>query len=141
MTIKQLIRMAGDQPLLKHESKSYRQWIEKQLYLRWTGASPCWQVKGYPAEAQVIRSDWVAKCPDCPEQIIVQAGEPFYCLHCQNARNDGYARPVRWPADREAGEAVLLRRFDPNNRNWNPAMESVEDLKLENEAHSGGLLP
>ena len=141
MTVKQRIRMATDQPLLQHEGESYRQWIERQLRLRWRGAAPCWETRGYPADAQVIRSDWVAKCPDCPEHIIVQAGEPFYCLHCQNARNDGYARPVRWPADREAGERALLKRFDPNNRNWNPQLESIEDLRAENAAHEEGLLP
>lgn len=141
MTIIHRIRMAEDQPILQHEGKNYRQWINKQVALRWRGASACWQIKGYPAIAQVIRSDWVARCPDCPEQIVIQLGQPFVCPHCQNARNDGYARPVRWPPDRTAGERVLLRRFDPNTRNWNPELESVADLQAENAAHKEGLLP
>lgn len=135
MTIIQRIRMAEDQPVLQHERKTYRQWIEKQLALRWRGAWPCWEVKGYPARAEVIRSDWVAACPDCAESIVVQAGDPFYCLNCQNVKNDGYARPIRWPHDRDDGERLLLRRFDPNTRNWNPVQETLDDLRRENEEH------
>jgi hypothetical protein len=85
---------------------------------------------------------WVVDCPDVScSGAIVQSGdvELFMCVDCGNAENGGNWYTVRFPADRERIETLLLRRktlhpLRAENRNW-VASETMEDLERENRDH------
>lgn len=111
----------------------YRDWVALQLALRWPGATPDWSPAGDPVPAHIVRSYWVVKCPDCPDQLVYEPGQPFYCLTCQNVGNAGKARPVQMPANRAHIEALLKGRPNPHTRNW--LGEDAATLRLENIAH------
>lgn len=107
----------------------YKKFVERCVFERWQGRVN-WQVQGQPAIAVVNHSDWVAECPDCPEWLIVEPGEPFFCPNCQNVKNGGLARPVQFPAQKATIEAILKKRAIPQTRNW--TTETVDELRREN---------
>lgn len=129
MTIVKLIRTATQQFSVRARG-GYRPYVAFQLDGRWPGATPDWDIRGEPIMAQVVMSDWIAVCPDCQDAIVAEPGEPLYCLNCQNVKNDGKARPVQFPDQREVIEKILLARFDPKTRNW--SHETIEELQAEN---------
>lgn len=132
MTIVKLIRTANQQFGVRARG-GYRAYVAYQLDGRWPGATPDWDIRGDPIQAQVVMSDWIVICPDCQDAIVAEPGEPFYCLNCQNEKNGGKARPVQFPDEREAIEQILLARFDPKTRNW--STETLDTLRAENSEH------
>lgn len=129
MTIVKLIRTAQQQISVRKRG-GYRNFVAYQLEARWPGAKPDWDIRGDPIQAQVVASDWIVVCPDCRDALVAEPGEPFYCLNCQNAKNNGKARPVMFPDERAQIEKILLARFDPKTRNW--STETLEALQAEN---------
>jgi hypothetical protein len=117
----------------------YRNYVRRQVTARWPGASvPIWWDRATgDVTAQIIRTYWAVQCPACPEAMIVQPGEPFFCPNCLNAANQGLPLRVVFPPERAALEAVLLKRPVPQTRNWRPG-ETVEALRAENAAHGIG---
>jgi hypothetical protein len=105
-------------------------WPDAQLNIKW-------MARGIPVYAEIWRSMWVAQCPDCPEAIIVEPGEPFWCPNCCNAANGGYARPLIFPDNRTAIEELLLARPNPETRNW-LEHETLDMLRAENLEHGIG---
>ncbi len=100
------------------------------------------------AVAYVNLGRWVADCPAAPcrhpmtgERGVgaeyVSPGLPFMCQWCWNADIGDRFREVDFPPDRGTLEAELLRRVEPDNRNWLPG-ETVADLQIENIAHGVG---
>lgn len=86
---------------------------------------------------------WVARCelvyddPDdpCRNAEIVDPDQPrFFCTWCGNRAAAGLYRWVRFPLDREDGEAVLLARPQPRTRNWERG-QTVDELVAENDAN------
>lgn len=82
------------------------------------------------AVAFVNDNRWIALCPDteCNAGIAVWWGNSeAVCFDC------GSVWPVRFPSMQVIGQAtsVLLAR-PPVNRNWDPATETVDDLKTQN---------
>lgn len=136
MTIVKLIRTASQQMGVRQRG-GYRAYVALQLEARWPGATPDWDIRGEPIQAQIVMSDWIAVCPDCGDAIVAEPGEPFYCLNCQNAKNDGKARPVQFPDERAALEKILLARFDPKTRNW--STETLDELRAENISNGEGI--
>lgn len=76
---------------------------------------------------------WIAECPTCHgAQIACRTDHRFMCNECANVAIGGMWRPVVWPQNARAIEAILDQR--PRvNRNWLPG-ESLEDLRAENAA-------
>lgn len=75
---------------------------------------------------------WIVQCPWCASAEM--AGEWFFCSQgCFNgAIGRKYVRVV-WPKQKEAIEAVLLKRPDPQTRNW--TSETIDELARENKGH------
>ncbi len=136
MTIVKLIRTANQQFTVRQRG-GYRAYVAYQLEARWQSATPDWDIRGDPIQAQVVMSDWIVVCPDCRDALVAEPGEPFYCLNCQNVKNDGKARPVQFPDQREQLEQILLARFDPKTRNW--SNERLETLQAENLSNGEAL--
>ncbi len=132
MTIVKLIKTANQQFGVMRRG-GYRAFVAYQLNGRWPGATPDWDIRGDPVQAQVVASDWIVTCPDCRDAIVAEPGEPLYCLNCQNVKNGGKARPVQFPDQREQIEKILLARFNPLSRNW--STETIEELQAENLSH------
>lgn len=97
------------------------------------------------AVAYVNFGRWVADCPAVPcahpltaERAVgaeyVAPGLPFMCQWCWNQDIEGRFRHVDFPADRETLEVELLKRIEPDTRNWLPG-ETLADLQIENIAH------
>ena len=128
------IRIASQQQAIKQHG-GYRRFVENCLRLRWSNYLKIdWAHPQGMVQAQVMRSNWVAKCPHCPSQMFVQPGEPFFCPDCAMQGNDYKPMTVVWPKKRQAIERVLLQRKDPLNRNWLIG-ETVDDLINENLEH------
>lgn len=132
MTTKRMIRTAMNMPGCR-QAGDYKTYINISIDQRWQGARATWETKGELITPIIIDSTWVIKCPDCPEQIIYEPGEPFYCPECQNVKNGGFARPVQMPSDRAEIERLLCNRDMPNTRHW--IGESIMELKAENKSH------
>lgn len=95
--------------------------------------------KGKQAVAEILDGRWIAKCPDCNGQEVVDPDEPvFVCLNprCLNRLNDGFPRKIMFPgAERMLQiEEILLARPNPINRNW-LRDEDLDQLKQENIEH------
>jgi hypothetical protein len=95
--------------------------------------------QGTQAVAFVLDGRWVAKCPDCNGQEVVDPDEAiFVCLNprCLNQLNDGFPRRVRFPGVERMLqiEETLLARPNPINRNW-LIDEDIVQLKSENTEH------
>ena len=97
------------------------------------------------AIAYVNLGRWVADCParPCAHPLTgehaagaeyVAPNIVFMCQWCWNQDIEGRYRPVDFPADKTALEAELLRRVEPDTRNWLPG-ETLADLQIENIAH------
>jgi len=126
-----MILRASDQQIVK-KLGGYRGFVEKLVRDRWR-APVNWTISGV-LPAEIIRSSWVVRCPFCAGAQVIDFGEAFFCVDCCMQANGFKAMGVLFPEDVDAIEAVLLKRPDPNTRNW-CARESLEDLKRENIAH------
>lgn len=92
-------------------------------------------VPGLEVSAEVNAGRWLVRCPFCASaQLAPRGGGIYWCVDCYMAGADGRWAGIRWPADADAIEAVLLRRPDPGSRNWTEA-ETVADLEAENREH------
>lgn len=90
---------------------------------------------GEPVPARIDANRWIVDCPDCGSAEFAFVDDPrFLCTNCLNAAVGGACRPVRFPRNREAIEATLLRRPVPRTREWRPG-ESVADLARQNRDH------
>ncbi len=102
-----------------------------------------------PSDAHAIAyvnfGRWVADCPAAPcrhpmtgERGVgaeyVAPSLPFMCQWCWNADIGDRFREVDFPVDQQALEGELVKRVEPDNRNWTPG-ETVADLQIENIAH------
>jgi hypothetical protein len=88
---------------------------------------------GDPIVAYANEARWIAECPDCHSaQLTSAADRRFMCSECANVANGGAWRPVTWPRNFAAIEALLDVR-QPVNQNWAPG-ETVADLTAENAA-------
>ena len=75
---------------------------------------------------------WIAECPDCHDAQLAVRDDPRYmCNECGNASIGGVWRPVNWPKDVAAIEALLDVRPLSHARNWAPG-EKPKDLQREN---------
>lgn len=91
-------------------------------------------------KARILYGRWMVDCPRCNGANDVIPGEPIYLCSC--CMWPGVFRPgseyvaphfaeVIFPENREAIEAILLKRPAIANRNWYPG-ESIEQLEKEN---------
>lgn len=89
--------------------------------------------------ARVNQGRWIADCvvEGCGGAIVVSEVTPlFYCPYCGNADNNGKWYRVIFPAQKQAIEAILLKRpardgFRAVHRNWEYG-ESLSKLRAEN---------
>jgi hypothetical protein len=134
-----LIKTAKQQYGVQKAGGNYRVWLQGLVNMRWGKRLIDWKPAREPVRAWINKGDWAVNCPDCPESLIAEPGEPFFCPHCLNVKNGGRVRPVVFPENRVQIEAALLRRIDPNRRNWYPH-ETLDQLLQENAAHSGEVI-
>lgn len=63
-----------------------------------------------PVTARILMGQWIADC-ECGGAEFVAADEPFFfCFSCLNRVDDYALRPVVFPTEWEAIEALLLER-------------------------------
>lgn len=113
---------------------NYKAYIEHGMMTEWDTTVINWTPNG-SVIAEVIRGNWVARCPYCPSAIFVDPGHAFYCPSCAMAGNNYQAMSVIWPSDKDraAIEWLLIQRPNPRTRNWLPMDgETLDTLKLEN---------
>jgi hypothetical protein len=121
---------------------------------------------GMPVRGYIHQGQWLAECDACGGHEFVDPNEPvFFCWGCVNRANNGYIRPVEFPADwREIEAAILARPVNdmrgesdleragmaqprvvirveagsvlPLVRSWKPD-ESLEDVLRQNEVLKG----
>lgn len=129
-----LIRTANQQATVK-SAGGYRKWIETLVQQRWAHEIDWTEAQGVVG-AEIVRSNWRVKCPFCSGAILYEPGELYFCPDCCNQANDFKAMTVAMPfADyREKIEKVLLKRPDPNTRNWFP-YETLAMLRRDNLEH------
>lgn len=88
--------------------------------------------------AYVNHGRWIVGCPFCNSaQLAAKTDRRYFCAGeggCGNAQVGGAFVNVVWPKDADAIEAELVKRADPNTRNWTPG-ETVKDLNHENVEH------
>lgn len=85
-----------------------------------------------PVAAYVNVGRWVADCPRCRSGIACWPDAPrSCCLGCGYI----YTNIVYPPARAVAKAEELLAERPEEHRNWHPAVESVDVLAAENEAH------
>jgi hypothetical protein len=115
----------------------YRAFVEYMVAGRWD-ARVNWTVSPrVTARAYVLRSAWVADCPTCAGNMVVEPGEPYFCPDCAMQGNGFQACAVVWPEQWAEIERLLLARPDPNTRNWLIG-ETLDDLARENAEHGVG---
>ena len=91
---------------------------------------------GKPLLVHANQGRWIVDCPDCNSAQFASHHDPrFMCVECGNVANGRAWRPLKWPRNRPAIEAVLDVR-QPVNQNWAPG-ETVADLTADNAAHLG----
>src|SRR5215207_8414731 len=122
------IKTANDQPLVRTMG-GYRTFVECLVGERWQ-QSVNWTTHG-EVPAYVNRSAWAVNCPFCAGALAAEPGEPFFCPDCTMQGNGFMAMAVLWPDARGEIEALLVRRDDPNTRNWLTG-ETADDLAREN---------
>ena len=117
--------------------KNYRLYVAKHIKERYriTPAIEWDAPRGNPVSAYILRGSWVVGC-ECLETIYYQPGEAFFCPNCLNATNGHAPRPVLMPDNRQAIEAALLERPNPQNRNWLLG-ETLDLLQAQNIIHLG----
>ena len=92
---------------------------------------------GNPLLVYANEGRWIAGCPDCNSAQLASFGDRrFLCIGCANVGNGGAWRPLTWPKDRPAIEAVLDVR-QPVHQNWAPGA-TVADLTAENAVNLVG---
>jgi hypothetical protein len=75
---------------------------------------------------------WIVRCPWCASAEL--ASDLYFCSQgCFNGKVGRKYVRVTWPKQREAIEAVLLKRPDPQTRNW--TSETIDELARENKEH------
>lgn len=81
--------------------------------------------------AYVNHGRWVADCPECAGGILASPdADPLSPVLC---RDCGAEVEIEYPDARAIAEAEhVLAQRRPENRNWLPDRESVDDLKAEN---------
>lgn len=95
--------------------------------------------EGKPVYAYINLNRWIAYC-ECNSCEIVTPSDPyFFCTNCMNSQLDklGQARPPRpivFPEEWQKIEFVLMKRPNPQNRNWE-LEETLDDLIKENINH------
>lgn len=63
-----------------------------------------------PAQARIDFGRWIAACPFCGRDCMVDPDDPFFfCLHCAG-NGSGDAAPCIFPDDRDAIEIAVLER-------------------------------
>lgn len=82
--------------------------------------------------AFVNHGRWLILCPVCLGLEYARENGLFFCQGCWNAPTRSWLRTT-FPSERRGIEALLLKRLNPQNRNWMPS-ESLADLSRENEA-------
>lgn len=93
---------------------------------------------GDPIPARIDANRWIVDCPDCGSAEFAFLDDPrFFCTNCLDAAVGGACRPVRFPRNRAAIEAALLRRPVPRTRDWRPG-ETVAALERENRDNGLG---
>lgn len=99
----------------------------------WTAPAPLEAAMAAPTahgesvSVVVNHGRWVVACPDCQgAQLACRTDKRFMCDECGNVAIGGEWRPVVWPPQATAIEAVLKRRRIVN-QNWLPG-ETVQDL-------------
>jgi hypothetical protein len=130
---KVLIKTASQQYTVRLKG-GYRQWVELLVMQRWLFKGIDWEQAQGTVLAEVWRSGWHAKCPFCRGAMVVEPGEPFFCVDCAMQGNEFRPMRVVWPEERHTIERLLLKRPNPMNRNWFPH-ETVEILIAENHQH------
>lgn len=132
------IKVASDSAIVQRAG-GYRRWCGQIIRRKWRTARPNWEIRGGDyAVAEIIRGDWVIRCPYCLGGQLAEPGEPFVCVDCMNVANAGYAIDVVWPKpeERHAIEALLLRRSDTMQMNYLPRDgETYESLVAESIEH------
>lgn len=79
---------------------------------------------------------WVVDCPNCCNaQLACRTDHRFLCNECGNITVGRLWRPVIWPANSAAIEAMLDNR-PREYQNWNPGEPAVS-LAIENLEHTG----
>lgn len=114
------IKTASDNPNVQRAG-GYRRWCERIIRKKWRTARPNWEIRGSDyAMAEIIRGNWVVRCPYCAGGQLAEPGEPFVCVDCMNVANAGYAIAVIWPEpeDRHEIEKLLLRRSTIEQMNY-----------------------
>jgi len=125
------IKSAKDQFSVQ-KAGGYRQFVELHSARRWqTGVN--WEVRGIVA-AEIHRSAWVVSCPFCRNAQVAEFGEPFFCVDCVMQGNGFKAMGIIFPENIDKIERILLKRPDPNTRNWLLG-ETIEQLIAENIDH------
>jgi hypothetical protein len=134
------IRTANQQPLV-HQAGGYRRFVEMVIRRNWlVNIEIPWDEPRGEIRAEVVRSSWRVKCPFCAGALVIEPGEPFFCVDCLMQGNGFYPMRVIWPSMRQAIENVLLQRPNPATRNWLPdAGETLEFLRVENQQHGHGV--
>lgn len=97
--------------------------------------------------ARVNHSRWIVDCPDrgCPGAEMASLREPYYyCVYSRNESNGGLWYTIQYPTDKQAIEAVLLRRDEAIGRtagrpcetlrSWSPV--DVPELNLSAQTRS-----
>lgn len=128
------ILTANDQPHFKRQF-DYRNFIQYQIAQRWGYVIPItWGVTKGQVSAYIIRSQWVADCPHCGTTSLVEITAPFFCPQCVMRDNGMLPAELIMPSNRAEIETLLVKRGNPDNRNWS-LTETVEDLQRENKEH------
>ena len=113
----------------------YRNYIQHQIGQKWGYVIPInWQRTQGSTRAYIICSQWVADCPHCHTTSVVEPTAPFYCPQCVMRDNDMLPMALIMPEQRAEIEMVLIKRLNPDNRNW-LLTETLEDLERENTEH------
>ncbi len=93
---------------------------------------------GKPLVAYISIGRWVVDCDICGSAVVADSGFPWFC--CTACGSRGEWRPVKFPMNKTAIEAVLLKRPGfrnaAPNRNWRPQdKETFATLWRENRDH------
>lgn len=80
--------------------------------------------------AYINQSRWMATCDVCGNTMAVNRDDTFFCMNCQNYKNDHQPKKIQYPQNIAEIEKILLKRALPMHRNWTD--ETVEQLLEEN---------
>lgn len=88
---------------------------------------------------------WIVDCPACSSALAVDPEWGWFDPRNNVAESRGFFRcwdcgltgEVEWPPDELIGSAerLLMMRPDPKTRNFDPQLETLNDLMWENGAH------